>query len=268
MDIKAYIESGILESYVLRLTSPEESAEVESMMAAHSEIASAVNEFEIKLEQQLMDNAIAPDSKVKEGLFAVIGSEFTVNAAPAEKAKVVSIKQPVTPIWKYMAAASIVLFLVSTAFNVYYYNKFSEMENNYNVLLANNGTLLAKTEANQTRMNDLENSMKVMKDPATLRVAMKGVKDSSNLATVYWNGITKNVYVLQNNLPKAPQGKQYQLWAIVDGKTVNAGMLQNCEQALCAMVNIPNAQAFAITLEKEGGSPTPDMSNLMVMGKI
>ena len=268
MDIKAYIESGILESYVLRLTSPEESAEVESMMAAHPEIANAVNEFEIKLEQQLMDNAIAPSANVKEQLFATLGTEFIADANPPEETKVVSIKSATTPFWKYMAAASIILFLASTVFNVYYYNKFSALENNYNELLANNGTLLAKTEANQTRMNDLENSMLIMKDTATIKVPLKDVKGANNLATVYWNGITRNVYVLQNNLPKAPQGKQYQLSAILDGKPVNAGMLQNCEQSLCAMINIPNAQAFAITLEKEGGSPTPDMSNLMVMGKI
>jgi anti-sigma-K factor RskA len=266
VDIKAYIESGILESYVLRLTSQEESAEVESMMAAHPEIASAVNEFEIKLEQQFMDNAIQPSSDVKGALFAALEHEFTANATPHET-KVISIK-PATPFWKYMAAASIILFLASTIFNVYYYNKFSELENNYNVLLANNGTLLAKSEANQTRMNDMEKSMLVMKDTATLKIPLKDVKGASNLATVYWNSISKDVFVLQNNLPKAPQGKQYQLWAIVDGKTVNAGMLENCEQALCVMRNIPTAQAFAITLEKEGGSPTPDMANLMVMGKI
>lgn len=265
MDIKAYIESGILESYVLRLTSQEESAEVESMMAAHPEIANAVNEFEIKLEQQLIDNAIQPSSSVKEALFASLENEFNTKV---EQTKVVSIKPVTTPFWKYMAAASIILFVASSIFNVYYYNKFSELENNYNVLLANNGTLLAKSEANQTRMNDLEKSMLVMKDTATLKIPLKDVKGASNLATVYWNSISKDVFVLQNNLPKAPQGKQYQLWAIVDGKTVNAGMLENCEQALCVMRNIPTAQAFAITLEKEGGSPTPDMSNLMVMGKI
>ena len=61
--------------------------------------------------------------------------------------------------------------------------------------------------------------------------------------------------------------KQYQLWEIVNGKTVDAGMLDNCT-GLCKLKNIPSAQAFAITLENKGGSPTPTMSALYVMGAV
>jgi anti-sigma-K factor RskA len=35
-----------------------------------------------------------------------------------------------------------------------------------------------------------------------------------------------------------------------------------------ALANIPNAQAFAITLEKQGGSAVPTMENMYVMGEI
>jgi anti-sigma-K factor RskA len=34
------------------------------------------------------------------------------------------------------------------------------------------------------------------------------------------------------------------------------------------MKNIPRAQAFAITLEKKGGNPTPTMEQMFVMGSI
>ena len=66
MDIKAYIESGIIESYVMRLTSPEETADVVSMMSAYPEIAKAVNDFEISLEQHLTANAVVPSPDVKQ----------------------------------------------------------------------------------------------------------------------------------------------------------------------------------------------------------
>ncbi|MFT3704595.1 MAG: anti-sigma factor [Agriterribacter sp.] len=265
MDIKAYIESGIVESYVMRLTSPEETAEVESMMAAHPEIANAVTEFEIRLEQHLMDNAVTPSEKVRGQLFAVLEPEFVRgNTPPTQEAKVVSFSKP-TPVWKYMAAASIALLLTSTGLNVYYYNKFSEAQSSYQTLLAQNGTLLANNNSSQTKLDVLENSMKMMKDTTMTVVAMKG---KSNRATVYWSTSTKDVYVLQNEMPKAPAGKQYQLWALVDGKPVDAGMLDDCGMALCKMKNIPRAQGFAITLEKTGGSPTPDMEHLMVLGTI
>ena len=75
-----------------------------------------------------------------------------------------------------------------------------------------------------------------------------------------------------NNLPQAAPEKQYQLWAIVDGKPVDAGMVEESADAsgklLLKMHNIPEAQAFAITLEKKGGSPTPTMEAMFVVGKV
>ncbi len=61
---------------------------------------------------------------------------------------------------------------------------------------------------------------------------------------------------------------QYQLWAIADGKPVNAGMYTEEKDSKIALANIPKAQAFAITLEKKGGSPVPTMENMYVMGEI
>jgi anti-sigma-K factor RskA len=61
---------------------------------------------------------------------------------------------------------------------------------------------------------------------------------------------------------------QYQLWAIADGKPVDAGMYTEEKDSKIALANITNAQAFAITLEKKGGSPVPTMENMYVMGEI
>ncbi len=61
---------------------------------------------------------------------------------------------------------------------------------------------------------------------------------------------------------------QYQLWAIEDGKPVSAGMYSEDKDSQVALASIPKAQAFAITLEKEGGSPVPTMENMFVMGGI
>ncbi len=61
---------------------------------------------------------------------------------------------------------------------------------------------------------------------------------------------------------------QYQLWAIEDGQPVSAGMYTEDKDSRIALANIPKAQAFAITLEKEGGSKAPTMENMFVMGEI
>lgn len=273
MDIKAYIESGILESYVMRLTSPEETAEVESMMATYPEIADAVTDFEMRLEDHLLDNAVTPPAFIREQLINQLAPEFsgtdeTDTGSANQPAKIVTLPTS-TPVWKYVAAAAIVLLLGSGWLNFHYYGKYAKIENDYKALLANQGSLMANIDANQSRMNGMENIMKVMMDPAIKRVALLPPdKNNTLLATAFWNATTKELYLAQNKLPVAPAGKQYQLWALVKGQPVNAGIIDDCGQLLCKMVNITEADAFAITLEKSGGSPTPDLSQLKVIGNI
>ncbi len=63
--------------------------------------------------------------------------------------------------------------------------------------------------------------------------------------------------------------KQYQLWAIVNGKPVDAGTFDMGEGvSFVKLKTIPKAEAFAITLEKRGGSETPTMNAMFVMGNV
>ncbi|MDB5229289.1 MAG: anti-sigma factor [Chitinophagaceae bacterium] len=264
MDVKAYIESGIIESFVLGLTSPEETAEVQAMMLTHPEVAVAVNDFSASLEKHAFANATAPPSSVKKNLFDSLEDEFKSAPAP-----VVQLRQGQKNTWKYLAAASVILFIASAAMNVYYYNSYHNMQSSYENLLAEQSTMQANINIMQTKLHVLDTSMEMIKDPAMAVVPMKGIPGKEdNMATVYWDTHTKDVYVLENKLPQAPAGMQYQLWAIVDGKPVNAGMLGDCNGGLCKMKNIPKAQMFAITLEKEGGSPAPNMQAMYVAGKV
>ncbi len=81
---------------------------------------------------------------------------------------------------------------------------------------------------------------------------------------------TGDVYVDPSNLPAVPAGKQYQLWAIVDGKPISGGMIST-EKGIYhiqKMKSFGKADAFAITLEKAGGSPAPTMDEMYVISKI
>ncbi|MEO6453790.1 MAG: cupin domain-containing protein [Ginsengibacter sp.] len=70
--LKEYIESGILESYVLGLTNGAESAEVEKMSAAHSEISTEINIISATIERYAELNAVKPPITIKPFLLAII----------------------------------------------------------------------------------------------------------------------------------------------------------------------------------------------------
>ena len=90
----------------------------------------------------------------------------------------------------------------------------------------------------------------------------------SALAQVIWDTNTKIVYVADVSLPNVPSDKQYQLWAIVDGKPVDAGMLTDTKNLAQKMKVFEKAEMFAITLEQKGGSPVPTMEAMYVAGKV
>jgi len=103
-------------------------------------------------------------------------------------------------------------------------------------------------------------------------VSLKGLEAAPDAAAkIFWMQNTGEVFIDPSNLPDAPAGKQYQLWAIVDGKPVDAGMILTSKKGdkyrIQKMKTFGKAEAFAVTLEPEKGNPTPQ-GPMFVMGKM
>ena len=281
MIIEDYISSGIIESYVLGLADAQEIAELEQFRSTYPEIQAAIDSFEASLETVALSNAIAPAADTKDKLFLALQDEFinpTNNLEPVaseeqNKAKVVSM--PLKPIpaksarmFQYVAAASIILFVLSAALNVYFFSKYKSATKQVVALLNEKNALYTDNQTMQAKYLELNSSLQLMSDTNIIKIAMKGIAGKEgDLATVFWDNKTKDVYLLPNKLPKAPEGKQYQLWALVNGKPIDAGLLEDCN-GVCKLKNTQKADIFAITLEKKGGSPTPDLTQLYVLGKV
>jgi anti-sigma-K factor RskA len=275
VNIKEYISSGIIESYVMGMASAEEAEEFEKICDTHAEVREARDLFEQQLEQNAIAVGIQPPKKLK----SLILSEIEIDAQKLGPKKIVSEPEvteraPVismTPtFWKYLAAACIILLVGSTVLNFYFYSRYQRSNEQYTQLLASQTEMANAMKVMQTRMDNSMAALDMSNDTNMVVVKMVGVKDHpGNHATVYWDKNSKDVYLMANNLPVPPKGKQYQLWAMVNGQPVDAGLL-NWEKGnmLTPIKNVQIAQAFAITLENEGGSPTPHLDQLYVMGSI
>jgi anti-sigma-K factor RskA len=75
VDIQAYIQSGIVETYVLGVASAEEVAEIEKLRLTYPEVDKAIDEFSESLETEAFANAIAPPPEVKAKIMAAINHE-------------------------------------------------------------------------------------------------------------------------------------------------------------------------------------------------
>lgn len=274
MNIQEYISSGIVESYVLGLASDEEKLEFEQLMATNAALREAKEAFEISLEQHALANAVPPPAALKQKIWAdmnldMVGAKAGETMQPGHTPSAI----PPAPVrtmnfTRFLAAASVILLVGSTILNFLFYNKYKDSVARLDELIASNTEMAKNNNAMQTKLQQYEISLDLIKDSNMTIIAMKGQPVApQSLTTVYWNKQTKDVFLLVNALPKPAEGKQYQLWAIVDGVPVDAGMLKaDPADGLVKMSNIPKAQAFAITLENAGGAKTPTMP-IYVVGK-
>lgn len=261
MDVNTYIQSGVIESYIMGIADEQEVSELMQLAARYPEIKAAIDVAEASLEAFSLANATPPPAVVKTAIFEQLTSEFRPATEPKEPT-IISFN------FRWIAAAAVILLIVSSGLNVYFYSRFKETTSQYEALVLEKNTLQANNQMMQTKSLDLYNSMQMMTDPAMLKVAMPGIAGKENsFATVFWDTKSRDVYILPNKLPQPTKGKQYQLWAIVDGKPVDAGVISDCA-GLCKMKNIPKASMFAVTLEKEGGSLSPTLSEMYVAGKV
>jgi len=280
VNIYEYISSGIVESYVLGLADRDERVQFERMCEQNPEVLEAREAFELSLEENSLRNAIHPAPNLRNQILSRLKetdhkSDTIISPLYPETNAARTFPAPVYAKtgWRYLAAASIILLVGSVALNLYFFSKYRRFANRYDELLANQSQLAQNNQTLQTRLKEYETTMDMMKSPYMAVIKMPGKNvptspDSSSLATVYWDTRSKDVYLMINNLPAPQQSQQYQLWAIVDGKPVDAGVINMADRStLHRMKNIPRAQVFAITLEKKGGSTSPQ-GPMYVLGRV
>lgn len=268
MNTKEYISSGIIESYILGHASPEEAGILECVMKNNAEVKAAYEEAQKTLEDLATVQAVTPPSDLKSKIWNKIQMEqnveeekpFSPEVSVTPSLEVPEVKKA-TP-WKTLGIAASVLFLASVVGNLFWVSKQSEVQKEMAVM---------KTEkqSQDLAMQKMNQKITMFSNPDMQMVMLNGVENHKDAkAMVFWDKKTKEVYLNAEKLPKAPTGMQYQLWAIEDGKPVNAGMYSEDKDSQIALASISKAQAFAITLEKEGGSSVPTMENMFVMGEI
>ncbi len=273
MNVQEYISSGIIESYVLGLAGPEERAEFEAMCHSYTEVREARDAFELSLENHALKNAVEPRANLKNEIFSKIKATEGLTKNIAYKKEIIASQVPVVQMgWlRNVAAASVILLVGSLILNYYFFTQYKDYSAKYDQLVQSQNQMTSANQALQTKLQDYESALGMIKDPAMAVIKMPSLPNSpdpGSLTTVYWDTKSKDVYLLVNHLSQPATDKQYQLWALVNGKPVDAGVFEIKEGlSFVKMKNIQQAQAFAITLEKKGGSTNPTMP-IYVLGKV
>jgi hypothetical protein len=267
-----FISSGLLELYAMSACSAEESQVVKKHLQQFPELKEELDNIELALENYAQLHATPPAPSVKDKLMSRLFSEEdkpVLDQLPpypdSSSSPVISLQRNTIPLfYKWVAAAVIILLIGSIILNYSYFNKYHDTQK---ALAAAEQRLQEKEKSNEAMTRDLN----VVTDKYAMPVVLKGTEKMPDaVAKIFWLKNTGQVYVDPSNLPKAPEGMQYQLWGMVDGKPVSGGMIQTSKGVyhIQQMKSFGNVDAFAITLEKAGGSPTPTMDQMVVIGKM
>jgi len=282
-NLKAYIESGVLELYVLGDLSPQEALQVQEIAIKHQEVREELAAIESAMEKFAMQNAIQPSASVETKLFEKLGISLDEQTEPVlipslpQETKIVQLEPNDGKIktLRYALVACVALLVISTAALFITYSKLTDAHDqiaSLNLDKQKFAGIVSKLEySNQGLSNLVE--MNDSKEWATIKMQGQAISPQSKM-NVYWNKKNKSVLInyLAMDLPKADAQHEYQLWAMVNGKPVSLGVFgktdSTSKEALLKMQTIQEAQAFAVTLEPMGGSVNPTMEKLTVMGGV
>jgi anti-sigma-K factor RskA len=272
LNIQEYIETGILESYLLDELTEAERAQVAKNISMSPELKAELFKVEETLKRFAGKAARKPSAELKSKIMDKIPAAKPVEKVQKEvsrpEGKVVAISHS-SQYWKYATAASLAFALLASYLAYNYRARWQETTLSLNNLVAQNQRMAEDYNSVNQKLNKIENDFSVIENAAFSKVVLKGTEKEPNaLASVYWNPSSEEVFLSIQELKEISKDNQFQLWAIVDGKPVDAGVFDGGFSGLLKMKNIKSATAFAVTVEPHGGNASPTLETMRVLGSI
>lgn len=261
MNIEELIASGKLELYVLGTLQAEEAREVEQVLANSKAAADEVVAIENAL--LVLGEAAAPQ----------LGSD-TQGAIMRRIQKVRSIHQPKrTTNWAaisgWAAAAA------CAAGIIWMVQQNQNLQEDVQITNTENQRLKDQLQINQTELAQTNNLLELLRSKDYNTIVLPGNVDVAPdaFAKVYYNPDENIAYIDTQGLPQAADGKVYQAWSLTLSPLTpsSMGIMDSgteVEQGIYRFENVPDPEAFGITLEPAGGSETPSLDQLYTLGTV
>ena len=243
--IRIFLDTDLLEKYLLGNTSLEESQQVERYIAMYPEVRKTYDELQENLEAFAKMHAL----KTPEGLKTKILVRIRAQQAGRRKFR------------RYAIAATIAAFIFAGS-SYFFWNQSQNLQQENTIVNNKIKTLEADM---RSQLEDVRNQFIVLNNPSTRKYMVNGNKKARELkAVAYINPVKKLSYINVRNLPHLPEDKCYQMWAEVNGEMVNLGVIKEFQDKdkLLALPYAKDAISY-ITIEPKGGNDTPTVQNIV-----
>lgn len=258
MDLKTYIESGILELYVLGQLPPEEEKEVQDMQAKHIEIQREIHEISISLEKYGQINAIKAPAHVADRIFENLPSKPVYSSV---KASDVPPKSGLT--WNTLTTLFALLSVLG--FSMYF------------ILKTEHNSAIQKYESDKKACDSIATQQQQqfaiinqINDPYNKIIDMTPTAGYAGISVyLHYNVVNKKNFLQLVNLPEITSDQAFQLWSLKDGADPMPLDVFVDNNKIIEVAFVDNTATYAITIEPKGGSKSPTLERLIgTMGVI
>jgi len=241
-EITKFLNSKLLDNYLIGQTSAEENAKVENYISKYPEVKEAYNTLQNNLELVSQANAV-------EAPVSILGNILN----ELDDAAVVKLKQKPKKSWfNYGIAASVVAVLFAS-YSFFLYNQNLKLSEENQVVVDEIFDLRSDINENNERLNALMDQFNQLNNPETEKYVLKGNRRAKNLKTVaYINPKDKTTMIDVVSLPQLPEEQYYKLWAEVQDKMVGVGILSKADRRLQKIPYTKDALGLSITVEQKG----------------
>ncbi|MCF7567207.1 anti-sigma factor [Sabulilitoribacter arenilitoris] len=250
--ITTFLNSGLLEKYLLGETTSAETEMVETYISRYPEVQNAYNTLQHNLEIVAKSNAVEAPKNILNNILEELDQKPVIKLNTSYKYK---------KWYKFSLAASIAaLLFAGTSYLFYTQNKKLSEENQ--VVVDEIFDLRSDIAQNNKMLDNVMRQLLKLNNPETEKYIIKGNERAKDLKTVaYINPKEKTSMIDVVSLPELPEEQCYQIWAELQGKMVSLGILSEADRQLKSLPYTEDALALQITIEPKGGNTIASIEN-------
>ncbi|WP_406683028.1 anti-sigma factor [Seonamhaeicola sp. MEBiC1930] len=250
--IITFLNSGLLEKYLIGETTSAETEMVETYITKYPEVQNTYNTLQFNLEVVAKSNAIEAPKHILNNVLDELDEAPVIKMGSSNKYK---------KWYKLSIAASIAAFIFAGT-SIYFYDQARKLDSDTVVFDQEIWDLRGDIAENRKALNEVMHQLLKLNNPETAKYIINGNERAKELKTVaYINPKERTSMIDVVSLPKLPEEQCYQIWAELQGKMVSLGILNEADRKL---INIPyaeNALALNITIEPKGGNKIASLEN-------
>ncbi|MBT8257695.1 MAG: anti-sigma factor [Bacteroidia bacterium] len=246
--IHIFLDSGLLEKYLIGDTSKGEAYKVEQYIAKYPEIQEEYN-----LLQDQLELAAKAQAQTSPDLLDSIMEEL-------DETPVVQLKRHGFPNWMGIAASIVAVMFAVTSY--VFYNRNQVLTDENDTIAEEIFDLRSDIDNNNVMLEGVMRQLMKLNNPETQKYVLRGNERAKDLKTVaYINPIDKSSLIDVVSLPKISEEQCYQMWAQIQDRMVNLGILDEADRNLKPIPYVENAVSLSITIEPKGGNTQASMEN-------